>query len=280
MDTQSTRRRGFTLIELLVVIAIIAILASLLLPALTRAKAKAQAILCMNNNKQLDLFMHLYTDDNNDLLPPLGDDDGDGPIWMTGSMENAWGSIYPDVLLNTRSNLLAPYCKSTAVWQCPAEPRTWKYNSLTYRRIRSYSLNAAVGTTAGSDTANGQSNNTGTLAPWLNAQGLTYRTFAKITDRRAPGPAQVFLFMDEDDYSINAIDFRVSMNTGPTSWIDWPATYHGGTASLSFLDGHAEVHRWQDGRTKNVNHVLGGKATPQPNNPDILWLQAHTSAPN
>jgi prepilin-type N-terminal cleavage/methylation domain-containing protein len=299
MRIQFRRRHGFTLIELLVVIAIIAILAALLLPALSSAKARAQAMQCMSNNKQLALAMHMYAGDNQERLPPMDDDDGDmngkDPtlIWMKGDMSwTSWqDSANPNVLLQTTNNLLAPYISNVEVWRCPAETRRWNPAGKDIRRIRSYSMNAAVGTMGGSDLLNGSLNGSATGGTWLDetGKGMTghrpkWKTYGLTTDNYAPGPANVFMFIDEDDWSINDIEFFVTMIS--TAWIDWPATYHGYRSSLSFLDGHAELHKWMDGRTKNVDHVHpGGSAasnnqrTAQANNPDILWLQAHTSAP-
>ena len=294
-------KRGFTLIELLVVIAIIAILASMLLPALAKAKAKAQATYCMSNNRQLGMMVHMYTSDNQETFMPLDDDDGDYPdLWMKGDVSNVEGSLTPGMLLDPSQNLLAQYTKSIAIYQCPAEPRSWPVSTGgAVRRIRSYGFNAVVGVLSGSnENYNGQP----TWGPWLNGQYShndrpPFRTYLKVTDIAAPGPAMVFLFIDEDDFSIRSIDFNVSMRNSsrtqpgsraPTEMVCWPAAYHGNSASLSFVDGHSEIHVWKDARTRNTQHKPGPMIgstldvrTVQsgPDNPDILWLQDHTSAP-
>jgi prepilin-type processing-associated H-X9-DG protein len=158
-------------------------------------------------------------------------------------------------------------------------------------------MNAAVGTVLNNNPFISEAPNGAPVwGPWLDGTGMhranqPWRTYGKITDNQPPGPSEVFVFIDEDPYSITIAAFNVCMNnardgTGVTTMINWPATYHGNSASLSFMDGHVVVHKWIDPRTKNIGHISGpaaprGVAHPvlqSPDNPDILWLQSHTSA--
>jgi prepilin-type N-terminal cleavage/methylation domain-containing protein len=284
-------RRAFTLIELLVVIAIIGILASLLLPVLARAKAKAQAIRCVSNLKQMILAFKLYADDHNGLFVPNTYSGADGWLrgWLDFNGANAdnWDR---DSLFNPQRAVLGPYTRDVGIYQCPSD---WsavnKPGEGSVRRVRSLSLSQAVGT-----SADGKSPTPGV---WLDSVGVPpdnpggkWRVYAKEGDAVRPGPAQTWVFIDEHPASINDGAFAVRMPDTPAAtsgqgWPDFPAGFHNDSGSLAFMDGHAELHKWLEGVSRGPGG-LASKVTSRgalhlgniPENRDILWLAKRTSA--
>lgn len=229
---------AFTLVELLVVIAIIAILAAILLPALSKAKAKSQDLACRNNLKQLQLCWNLYVDDFQGLLPPITTLMTSANSWMSPAPSWAVGDAITDLTAsNLQTGVLFPYNRSLGVYHCPADKSTVDQNP-SVPRTRSYQLDEGL---------NGTYPQHAPLPPgWKKL---------KFSDLLHPSPTDVLTFIDSDPVTGDSADFTQEFQefTGhPDAWGCLPGERHNVGASLAFADGHAEHWRWRWSRSASA----------------------------
>ncbi len=280
---------GFTLIELLVVIAIIAILAAMLLPALSAAKVRAQIISDINNKRQLTLAWYMYPGDHNDALVLNADQStavNGAPSWIPGQCHMDWGSSPNNTNITfLRTNELGSYCAGQdKLYTSPGDnflsplQLILHFGVLAHHRSRSVAMDAAVGGPVGGSGSGAKPPSSGSL-PMLNP----FFVAAKMSQFHFPGPSKSWVFMNEHPDSIDDGIFyddpRATDGTG--SLIELPSSYLGGGCGISFADGHAEVHKWTTSAflvpVKYIKQPGTGGVT-YTQNADMAWLAQHTPA--
>ncbi len=277
---------GFTLIELLVVIAIIAILAAMLLPALSKAKLKTQGIQCLNNHRQLALAWRMYTDDSRDVLPYATADAGPkaSSSWVQGFLDfNPDNRSNWDLAVDIFKSPLWPYCgKSPGIWRCPADFSKIKLaDGRLLPRVRTMSMSIWVGGW-GRDGSGPEGTDAGCSGP-------QWKVYSRSSDFLNPGPAMTWVLVDAREDRINFGNNFTDMIGFPNNpalfrfhW-DYPGSYHHRAAGFSFADGHGEIKKWRDDRTvppivRDSSLFTGGSEyVASPRNPDIYWLQERST---
>ncbi len=255
---------GFTLIELLVVIAIIAVLASLLLPAVGRAKQRAQLAQCVSNFRQLQVAWQMYASDHDDyaVSPPPGIGwaefkvsvaaGWDKPAWTQGRLSyepNNFDNFDIGNLVKPECSAFGDYITTAGVYRCPGDRSTALWQGQPKLRVRSYNYS------------------------WEFSHLSSGRRYGVRVDT-VRNPSKTFTFIEQHEDSLEHAAFFLPTETAYGLFADIPGGRHGRTSAVGFVDGHVESKKWSDPRT--IPPILGTYQKYSPgdfvNNPDLAWL--------
>lgn len=279
MKTTKPKRAAFTLIELLVVIAVIAILAAMLLPALSKAKSKSQTASCLNNLRQLGLCWQMYAGDNNDVLVPNNSVNAGfpAPPLLKGASWCLADPITPQV----QEGLLFEFNRSLGVYHCPSDRSTLAEapDGSLPRRPDTY-FDAVPGARGGVGSLRARSYNMSMSVngyPEFNPFIFTQTPwFKKFTQIKSPDPVDCFVFIDEQEFTMVDSQFGMPtiMFTGgtPFTWWDSPADRHNQAANISFADGHVITKKWKVTKNSPSFPPPGGGRIPNPEMPDWDYM--------
>jgi prepilin-type N-terminal cleavage/methylation domain-containing protein/prepilin-type processing-associated H-X9-DG protein len=294
---QRQPQSAFTLIELLAVVGIIGILAALLLAAVDKAKTSASKVVCLNNLRQIQQIWIFYYEDNDGRLvpnayiggypPPVPARWQFPPSWVSGVMgytnmpwNSGWycqTSTNVDCLVNAKYALFAPYIRSASMYKCPADRSTVPIGAARYQRVRSYSMNMYLGNTNGRLDMYFRDSD----PDFVGWEPGTSKRFNKIGHLQGMDPSMVYCLIDEHEDTIVDPEFSHAI-TWPfpphqECWNALPASRHGGAGTLSFVDGHVELHKWIDPRTRKPVEGQWSTVGLCPGNPDVVWLDERST---
>jgi len=269
------RSAAFTLIELLVVIGIMALLAAMLLPALARAKDQARRVECISNQRQMIVAWAVYPTDNQEMLALNGGRQGAGftpgvtqpYLWVYGGNHGDPQSLTNgDYLVSSKYALFAGYIRAAKIYKCAADRTLWPVGGKMVFEQRSYTMNSYIATPP----------NQVEIPLSLNS---SYRVYMKSADLAGDLPANRFVFADGNPASICTPGHGVNMTSD--IFIHYPSALHRGSGILSFADGHVEIHKWRDSRTRKSlpsgSSSYISHSDSSAGNPDLRWLRERTT---